>query len=494
MKTKFLSLFLFVFLLTSCQDDLDKDLTLRLITSSKLTLTVVDNKGSAIANVNVKLFDRAILSSSSSSPAYSSLQYIYSAPTDANGKIDFGEIASGTYFIYIESVHVNGLNYQPIMQFQMNSAIDKNLTINPEDYATTFNFNVQKTESSKTSSTVNISAFNNLNLLFVPYSSYSSNYSLDKLISLAEVGGKTNDNGYVSIKVPSFRSYVVIAYNDAKTVYSQLGANSYSSTSFSGDKGQISNYGFSLDSKTLVNSSFGIYNLSIKKSISSSTSTSPTLLAFEGLNVAAIPSNDYDPSLPLSILLESTEMSGKTDDYGNISFSLKSGINYIFIVYNDDKTAYSRLSTASYSSFYINSGETKQASFTINSISLAPVVYSRANISLNKTSSVYYTSNPTDLSPFSNLKVALVPYHSSNSSSTIDDIISKAVASGTTDTNGQISFVIPTLSSNYYVYYQIVAYNADKTTKFVSSEFSIYSGNTISKSYNLNATSLASVN
>lgn len=493
MKTKFLSLVLLAFLMISCQNNLDKDLTIRLITSSKLTVKVVDSKGTSIANVNVKLYDRALSSSSSSS--YSSLQYIYSVSTDASGKVDFGDIAAGTYFILIDSVRINGLNYQPAMQFQINSNVDKNITINPEDYATTFNFSFQKTETSQTNSMVNVSSFSNLNILFIPYSSYSSNYSLNKLISLAEVSGKTNDVGYVSLKAPSFKSYIAIAYNDAKTAFSQLNTNSYSFTPFSGDKGQIVNSSFSLDSKTLLNSSYGTYNLSIKKAVSSPTSTSPTLLAFDGLNVAAIPSNAYDSSFPLSSLLEYAELSGKTDAAGNISFSLKSGINYIFIAYNNDKTAYSRLSTASYNYFYINQGETSQASFTINPTNLSPVVYTRINVTLSKTASTYYTAYPTDLTPFSNLQVALVPYLSTNSSSSIDNLLSNAVASGTTDANGQILFTLAMSSTNYtYSYYQIVAYNAAKTIKFVSSSFYLSSGYSASQSYNLNSTSLAAVN
>ncbi|MHB9143351.1 MAG: carboxypeptidase-like regulatory domain-containing protein [Paludibacter sp.] len=497
MKTKFLSLVLLAFLMISCQNDLDKDLTLRIVTSSKLTVKVVDSKGTSIANVNVKLYDRALLSSSSSS--YSSLQYIYSVPTDANGKVDFGDIAAGTYFILIDSVRVNGLNYQPVMQFQINSAVDKSITINPEDYATTFNFSIKKTETLKTSSMVNIEAFNNLNILFIPYSTYAANSSYnnsDKLISLAEVSGKTNDAGFVSLKVPAFKSYVAIVYNDAKTVFTQLNYPNYSSSyTFVGDKDATTNYNYSLDSKTLMNAMYGIYKLTIKKVISSPTSTSPTLLPFDGLNVAAIPSSAYDSYIPLSTLLESTELSGKTDADGNISFSLKSETNYQFIVYNDDKTACSLLSGSSYNYFYVNQGETRQANFTINPINLSPVAYSRINVTINKTASVYYTPSPSDLTPFSNLKVALVPYLSSNSTSSIDDLLSKAIASGTTDVNGQILFTLAMTSTNYsYLYFQIVAYDAAKTTKFVSSSFYVSSGNSISQSYNLNSISLASVN
>lgn len=499
MKTKFLSLVLLAFLMISCQNDLEKDLNLHIITSSKLSVKVVDSKGTSLSNVNIKLYDRAILSSSSSSSSssstYSSLEYIYSKSTDSNGKVDFGDIASGTYFILIDSVRINGLNYQPIMQFQVNSTIDKNITINPEEYVTTYNFNIQKTETSKTSNLVNISAFNNLNVMFIPYTSYSSYYSLNKLISLAEVAGKANDVGFVSLKVPAFRSYIVIAYNDARTVFSQLVNSSYqySSSPFSGDKGENINLNFALDSKTLVNSSYGTFNLSIKKPISSPTSTSPTLLPFDGLNVVAIPGTVYDSSLPLSVLLESVELSGKTDAAGNISFSLKSGMNYQFVVYNNDKTVYSTLSSQSYSSFYVNTGETRQVTFMINPTTFTPVTYARVNATFNKTSSVYYTPNPTDLTPFSNLKVALVPYLSNNSGSSIDNLLSTALASGTTDANGQISFVLAA-TSNYSVYYQIVAYDDAKTTKFVSSNISVYSGSSNSLSYNLNGTSLVDVN
>ncbi|MDD4993419.1 MAG: carboxypeptidase-like regulatory domain-containing protein [Paludibacter sp.] len=500
MKTKLLSLFFLVFLITSCQNGLDNDLTLRLVTSSKLTVKVVDSKGTSLANVNVKLYDRALLSSSSSS--FSSLQYIYSTSTDANGKVDFGDVAAGTYFIFIDSVRVNGLNYQPIMQFQINSAVDKNITINPEDYATTFNFNFKKAETSKTSSNVSLSAFNNLNIMFIPYASYvtysanPSYYSSNKFISLAEVTGKTNDAGYVSLKVPAFKSYVAVVYNDAKTVFCQLNYSAYSSSyTYTGDKGETANYNYSLDSKTLLNAAFGTYNLTIKKAISVPTSTSPSLIPFDGINVAAIPSSVYDSYIPLSVLLESTELSGKTDADGNISFSLKSGISYIFVAYNDDKSACSILSVSSSSYFNVYQGETRQVNFTINPTNLAPVAYSRINITLNKTASVYYTSSPTDLTPFSNLQVALVPYLSSNSTSSVDDLLSKAVASGTTDANGQILFTLAMSSTNYtYSYYQIVAYDAAKTNKFLSSSLSVYTGNSTSQSYILNSTSLATVN
>jgi len=458
-------------------------------------VNVVDSKGISLANVNIKLYDRALQNSSSSSSC-SSLEYIYSKSTDASGKVDFGDVAAGTYFILIDSVRVNGLNYQPIMQFQVNSTIDKNITINPEDYVTTFNFNIQKTETSKTSSMFTIGAFNNLNILFVPYSSYSINYSLNKLISISEVNGKTNEIGHLLLKAPAFRSYVAIAYNDTKTAFSILGnsGSPYSTYSFSGDKGESINLNYILDFTTLVSTSYGIYNLSIKKPISSPTSTTPTSLAFEGLNVAAITSTAYDSNLPLSILLESVELSGKTDAAGNISFSLKSGVNYQFVVYNDDKSTYSTLSLSSYNSFYVNAGETRQAGFTINSTTLTPVSFGRLNVTFGKTSAFYYTPNPTDLTPFSNLKVALVPYLSKNSGSSIDELILLTIASGTTDANGQISFVVPQLSSNYSVYYQLVAYDDAKTTKFVSSNFSIYSGSSNALNYNLNATTLANVN
>lgn len=494
MKTKFLFLVFLAFLMISCQNDFEKDLTLHIITSSKLSVKVIDSKGTSLANVNVKLYDKAFLSSSSSS--YSSLEYIYSKSTDASGQVEFGDVASGTYFILIDSVRINGLNYQPVMQLQVNSTIDKNITINPEEYVTTYNFNIQKTETSKTSNLVNISAFNNLNILFIPYTSYSSYYSLDKLISLAEVSGKTNNIGYLSLKAPSFRSYIAIAYNDTKTVFSQLGnsSNQYSSTLFTGDKGVSININYALDFTTLVSKTYGIYNLSIKKPIASPTSTSPTLIAFDGLNVAAIPSTAYDSSLPLSILLESVELSGKTDVAGNISFSLIAGMNYQFVVYNNDKTAYSTLSSSSYNTFYVNPGESKLSSFMINSTTLTPVSFGRINVTLGKTSSVYYTPSPTDLTPFSNLKIALVPYFSKNSGSSINDLLSIAVASGVTDINGQISFVIPVLTSNYSVYFQIIAYDDAKTTKFVSSNFSVYSGSSNSLNYNLNVSSLAIVN
>lgn len=496
MKTKLLSLIFLAVLMISCQNDFDKDLTLKIVTSSKLTVKVVDGKGTLLSNVKVKLFDRALLSSSSSSSSYSSLQYIYAASTDANGVVDFGDVASGIYFILIDSVRVNGLNYQPVMQFQINSGVDKNITINPEDYATTFNFSIKKTEVSKTSNVVNVSDFNNLNMIFIPYTSYLSYYSLDQLISLAEIKGKTNDVGFLSLKLPAFKTYIAIAYNDAKTVYSQLGYSQlgYSATTFTGDKGEVVSKSFSLDSKTLQSSFYGKFNVSIKKAVTSPTTTSPTLLAFEGLNAVAIPSSLYDSNLPLSMLLEYAELSGKTDAEGNISFSLKAGVDYRIIVYNDNKTAYCPLYFSSSNSFYINQGETKQSNFTISPINLAPVVYTRISVALSKTSSVYYTPNPIDLVPFSNVNVAIVPYFSNNSGSSIDALLSKAIAGGVTDASGQISFVLPIISTGYSTSYQIVAYDAAKTNKFVSSEISAYSGNSYSKNYYLNATSWASVN
>lgn len=495
MKTKFLSFALLVFFVISCQNDLENDLTLRLITSSKLTVNVVDNKGTSIPNVTVKLYDKSVLSSTTTI-AYSSLAYINSATTDANGKVDFGDISSGTYFIIIDSVRINGLNYKPAMQFQMNNSVDKNITINPEDYVSTFNFSFQKIELLKTNSLVDIKPFNDLNVFFVLRSMYSPYYSLDKLISLAQVSGITNDNGSISLKAPSFQTYVAIVYNDQQTVFSVLGSSTdiYSSNYYSGDKGEKINGNFSLDSKTLTNSFYGIYNLSIKKAISIPTNTTPTLMAFDGLNVAALPYDAYDANLPISILLESAELSGKTNAEGNISFSLKSGINYKFIVYNNEKTAYSLLSNSSYNSFYINSGETRQASFIINSINLSPVIYTRISVTLSKTSSVYYSPNPTDLSPFSNLQVMLVPYHSNNSSLSMDELQSKAIASGFTDGNGQILFVLALPVTYNSSYYQIVAVNETKTNKFVSSMFSAYSGNTNSQVYTLNSISLSNVN
>jgi len=489
MKTKFLFLFLLAFLFNSCQDELNKELTVRMITSSKLTVKVVDGNGTAIPNVKIKLYDRAILSSSSSS-TYSSLQYIAAANTDASGKVDFGEVTTGTYFILIDSVRINNLNYQPIMQFQMNSAADKEITINPEDYATTFNFNFSKIEASATTGMFTVSDFNDLNILLIPSSAYSINNSLDKLLLLAEVITKTNDVGKVSLKIPAFRSYVPIVYNEAKTVFSVLNYNNDYYSYLSGDKDATTNLSFTLDAKTLNSITYGIYKLTLKKIVQIPTSTSPVQTPFDGLNVAAIPYSSYDSNAPLSILLQSAESTGKTDLNGNISFLLSSGKNYMLVVYNNDKTVSAVLS----SSVYVNSGETRQASFSISSTTLSPVVYSNLYVTISKTSSVYYTSNPTDLTPYSNLDVVLVPYLSTNSTSSIDDLLSKAVASGKTNASGQVLFVLGLSTSYNYSYYQIVAYNTEKTAKFTSSSFSIYPGNSSSYSYMLNSTTLTSVN
>lgn len=488
MKTKFLFLFLLAFLFNSCQDELSKDLTIKMISSSKLTVKVADRSGAAIPNVKIKLYDRSILSSTSTS--YSSLQYIDVAVTDANGNVDFGEVATGTYFILIDSVRINGLNYQPIMQFQMNTAVDKNITIYPEDYATTFNFNCNKIEASAATGMFAVSNFSYLDILLVPATSYSANFSLEKLLSLAEVKGKTNDAGYVSLKVPAFKSFVAVVYNETKTVFMPLNNNSNYYSSFSGDKDAIANYSFTLDSKTLSSTNYGIYKIALKKIVQIPTSTSPIQMPFDGINVAAIPNNYYDSYAPLSILLESAESIGKTDSNGNISFVLNSGKNYILVAFNNDKTVSGLLS----SSVYVYSGKTEQATYSVSSTTLLPVQYSKLYVSISKTASVYYTSNPTDLTSFANLDVALVPYNSTNLTSSIDNLLSKTIASGKTNVNGQISFVLGLSSSNSYSYYQIVAYNADKSAKFVSSSISIYSGNSSSLSYMLNSTTLASVN
>ncbi len=493
MKTKFLSLILLTVLFISCENELDKDLTLRVITSSKLSVNVVDSKGTPISNLNIKLYNSDLLSSTTSSilMQFSSLACIYSESTDEKGAINFGDVTSGDYLLIIDSVRINGLNYQPMKQFQINSNVDKSITIHPEDYATTFNFKFEKADISKSSPMLSISNFNNLNILFIPKILYSTYYSLDKLISLAEINSKTNATGLVSLRVPSFKSFIAVVYNDAKTIFAQLPTSTYSNYSFLGDKGQNTNFSFILDAKTLVNSSYGTYKLSVKKSVLLPTNSTPTLQAFEGLNVAAIPSNLYDPYLPLSMLLESVELSGKTDTDGNISFSLRAASNYLLLVYNDEKTSYGTLS--SFGSTFVNSGETQQSTVIIDPTSLTPVAYGKLNILFNKTSSVYFTQNPTDLTPFSKLKVALIPYKSNNSTSSIDNLLSTAIASGITDGSGRLSFTIPN-QTNYSLSCQILAYNDAKTTKFVSQNISLYANNIFTAVYMLNASTYESVN
>lgn len=502
MRSKLLFLILFSILMFSCQNELD-DLKFKLINSSKLTVKLVDSKGTSIANVNIKLYDRETmaLNSSSKSPMFPSLQYIFSATTDANGKVEFDDVAAGTYFMLIDSVRIDRITYQPIMQFQMNNAVDKEITIKPEDYVSTFNLTFTKTETIKTNSLVDVSAFNNLNVLLVPRKSFSSSLDIEQLISVAEVNTKTNNNGFVSLKVPSFQSYVAIVYNDDKTVFSILEDNPNTSSDFNpafyGDKGVSYNYRYTLDAKTLIYSVYGTWKLSIKKPLNSPNQTSPTLMPFVGLNVATIPISSFDSNFPLSVLLQSAELSGKTDANGTVTLSLKSNTSYKIIVYNDEQTVYSRLTSSNSDFFYVNSGETRQANFSIEPTKLLPVLYPKINITLSKTASAYYTSFPKDLTPFSNLQVALLPYTSSNSNASLDELLSQAVASGTTDANGQIFFTLALPWSNDYqfnTYYQIVAYNAAKTAKFVSPSFSVYVESIVSKGYYLNSTSLAGVN
>lgn len=499
MKTKILSLVMLVFTVISCQNDQLKDLTIKLDSSSKLTVKLVDSKGVAIANNNIKIYDREYLSStssSSSSSSTSSFGYLFSQSTDANGTIDFGEVASGTYFLVIDSVRVNGVRYNPVMQFQINSSVDKQITINPEEFFMNVNLNLQKSTSSKASNLISYSAFGGVNVIFVPSYTYSSSYNLDKLISLSLASGKTNDNGSVAIKLPAYNTFTAIVYNDAKTIFSCLRTNSssYSSSyvySFSGDKGQNLTYNLSLDSKTMAPTAYGTYNLTFNQPVYIPSSTFPSTTPFSGLNVAAIPSDVYDSSFPLSMLLDLAEYSGKTDLSGKISFSLPLGVNYQMIVYNDSKSIFTSLSASPYSSFYVYADETKQASFIISPTTLAPATYGKIAATISKTAASSYSSALTDLAGFSSLKVAVVPYASGNSSLSVDNLLLSAICSGTTDASGKILFSVPANSSYNSTYYQIVAYDASKTTKFVSTSISLYTGNTSTQSYILNATNLA---
>lgn len=184
--------------LTSC--DKTDDMTVYLKTSGRLTTKLVDNNGTAINNTNVKLYEFYNSDYSSSSILLDEMK------TDSKGIVDFGDLNAHSYTLVVDTPKVSGIKYLPVKTVQVVSATNKDVVINVQDYVGTLNLNFKMDNS----------ALSGLNLLIIPYESYSYYESLSYLKNKAEFSGVTDYKGDISFALPSGRHFRIIAYMNDK--------------------------------------------------------------------------------------------------------------------------------------------------------------------------------------------------------------------------------------------------------------------------------------
>ena len=185
-------------LFLSCSKD--NDITVNLITSGKLSVKLSDDQGISIQNTKVKLYDLNIQN-----------DYLEALITDANGKVNFGDVLSGSYVIAADTPKVNNIKYVPQKNIQVISGLDKEIIINVQNYSGDLSLTFKK------ASYLGGDPFSNLDVILVPSELYNTSYSVATLITKAEFSGKTNSSGIITFKIPSSRSFKLIIYNSRKT-------------------------------------------------------------------------------------------------------------------------------------------------------------------------------------------------------------------------------------------------------------------------------------
>jgi len=166
-------------------------------TTGKLTCQLVDESGKAIPGVNVNLHD--LFGGLKSDPVV-----IDKKVTNQNGLVDFGELNPATYYITADSPKVNNVAYIVKDYIQVRAGDKSQKTIKVTDYSGTISFTFASYYTDKPAK--------NIGILLIPFSKFTSQ-PISVMSKVAEFKGTTSSTGELSFRIPSDKSYMVLAYN-----------------------------------------------------------------------------------------------------------------------------------------------------------------------------------------------------------------------------------------------------------------------------------------
>jgi hypothetical protein len=209
MKNAKLLLFVLVgFLLTvGCNKEKDLNITMNVVESGNLSITVTDDNGAGLANLNVVL------------NGYGS--ELEDAMTDANGVVSFSDLLSDNYTVEIEDAVVGGKTYHVNQIVQVISGKTKNDIINPTEFVGSIEITVYRYTGWENEE------IPGLNVTLLKEEDYKNDMTYEEVMEVALVSSITNSEGIVFFDKLPFGYYAVFISEDTENynTYSFININ-----------------------------------------------------------------------------------------------------------------------------------------------------------------------------------------------------------------------------------------------------------------------------
>lgn len=189
---------------SSCSDDENYTVTLK--ESGRLTLNITNNE-SPIVGETVYLIpqmDGGIKASS-----YDMIEYaIDNMETDENGKVSFGDVNMGNYYVVLNDVEIGGKFYNPAKTVQAVSDVNKIYSLNVMDYTGTIEITVKNYEYDS----YEYEPYSGAKVAILTEDDYYSSADIEERISKKIEEQTTSATGKVTFELPSGEYYYAIVY------------------------------------------------------------------------------------------------------------------------------------------------------------------------------------------------------------------------------------------------------------------------------------------
>jgi hypothetical protein len=185
-----------VLLFTGCQKK-ELDITLNQVVDGNLSLTVVNDAGTGIPDLNVKIYEAG-----SNSTLEEQL-------TDANGKVTFNNLLMGTYDAVIDEVVIGNMTYTVIQPLQVINGVTKEFKIVPSEYSGSATITIQDSWTSDPIAGIHVVLFNSNDI--------TGSENFQDILDLAVKSGVTDVDGKVEFDNLAFSYYGIMIYEDELT-------------------------------------------------------------------------------------------------------------------------------------------------------------------------------------------------------------------------------------------------------------------------------------
>ncbi|SHF43154.1 carboxypeptidase-like regulatory domain-containing protein [Pedobacter caeni] len=174
------------------------------VSTGNLSYKIVDDSGNGLAGVKVSLYDSRI-SYSTSTPNPNAL--VDSIRTNQEGIAYFSNLLPKSYLVTADSPVVNKIKYRTDEFIQIVADTRKEKTIQASSFSGLLNIRLISENDRRT-------PLKNLGVVAYPLKSVQPNSdNVTNIIKAAPLKGLTDENGFVSIKVPSNIAFGLIIYN-----------------------------------------------------------------------------------------------------------------------------------------------------------------------------------------------------------------------------------------------------------------------------------------